>query len=64
MAQLGLGEGGKEIGWERRIVIGIWSERVDGRGVSQRLKKGTRDADAKARSGTEGLPIPDGGKRV
>ena len=45
-------------------MIGMWSEPVDGRGVSQDLKKGMRDGAAKARSRTEGLPIPVGGKRV
>ena len=62
--QLGLGGGGDRIGWERRIVIGMWSEPVDGRGVSHDLKKGVRDGEAKARSSTEGLPVPVGGKRV
>ena len=62
--QLGLGGGGDEIGWERRIVIGMWSEPVEGRGESHNLKKGTREGEAKARSRTEGLPDPDRGNRV
>ena len=45
-------------------MIGTWSEPVDGRGVSHALKKGTRAVDAKARSRTEGLPLPIGGNRV
>ena len=62
--QLGLGGGGARIGWERRIVTGTWFEPVDGRGVSHDLKKRVRDGVAKARSRTEGLPIPVGGKWV
>ena len=61
--QLGLGGAGENIGWERRIVTGMWSEPVDGRGVSHLLKKRARDVDAKARSRTEGLLIPVGGSR-
>ena len=62
--QLGLGGGGEKIGCEKRIMIGIWAEPVEGRGVSHDLKKGASDVDAKARSRTEGLPIPVGGNRV
>ena len=64
MDQFGLGRGGDEIGWERRIVMGMWSEPVEGRGVSHDLKKGARVGEAKARSMTEGLPRFDSGKRV
>ena len=42
-------------------MTGMWYEPVDGRGVSVILKKGVRAVDAKARSRTEGLPIPVGG---
>ena len=52
------------IGWERRIVIGMWSDPVEGRGESQDLKKGIRVGDVKARSITEGLAVPGSGKRV
>ena len=62
--QFGLGSGGSEIGWERRIVMGMWSEPVEGSGVSHALKKGARAGDAKARSITEGLPTFESGKRV
>ena len=62
--QLGLGWGEAVIGWERRIVMRMWSEPVEGRGESHDLKKGAREEDAKARSKTKGLSIPDRGKRV
>ena len=62
--QLGLDRGGAVIGWERRIVMGMWSDPVDGRGDSHDLKKGAREEDAKARGKTEGLSNPDKGKRV
>ena len=41
----------------------MWSEPVDGRGVSHVLKTGVRDVDLKTRSRTEGLPVPIGGSR-
>ena len=59
--QVGRGGGGEEMGWERRLMTGTWSEPVEGRGVSHVLKKGVRAVEANARSRTEGLPIPDGG---
>ena len=64
LLQFGLRGGGDRIGWEKRIFMGIWSEPVEGRGVSHDLKKGARAGDAKARSRTEGLPVSDRGKRV
>ena len=62
--QFGLGGGGDAIWCDRRIIMGMWSERVEGSGVSHDLKKGPRAGDAKARSITEGLPTFDRGKRV
>ena len=44
-------------------MIGMWSEPVDGRAVSQVITKGARDVNAKASSRTEGLPTPAEGNR-
>lgn len=62
--QLGLSRGGDQIGWEKRIVISLWSEPVEGSGESHDLKKGAREGDAKARSRTEGLSTPARENRV
>jgi len=42
----------------RVIVIGMWSERVEGREASQLLTRGRRGGFAKARSKTEGRALP------
>src|SRR5438309_1210903 len=44
--------------------MGMWSEPVDGRGVSQVMKNGARAGEAKARSITEGLASPPRGNLV
>ena len=62
--QSGTGRGGNRAGVAREIRIGTWSEPVDSYGVLQPAMKGVREADEKARSRTEGLPIPDRGNLV
>jgi len=46
------------------IVIGMWSEPVEGREASQLLIRGRRGAFAKARSMTEGRAFPTRGNLV
>ena len=53
--QLGEGGGGRNLGEEKYITTGTWSEPVEGRGVSHAQKAGTNGELAKARSRTEGL---------
>ena len=53
--QLGDGSGGRNLGEQKEIRMGTWSEPVEGREVSHLLKAGTRWELAKARSRTEGL---------
>ena len=53
--QFGAGGGGRNLGEEKVITTGTWSEPVEGRGVSQALKAGNNGELAKARSRTEGL---------
>jgi len=47
-----------------RMVMGTWSEPVEGRGVSQLLMKGRSRGLAKARSTTEGRAFPERGNLV
>ena len=53
--QLGAGSGGWNLGEQKEIRIGTWSEPAEGRGVSHLLKAGARWELAKAKSRTEGL---------
>ena len=55
LAQLGAGSAGRNLGEQKEITTGTWSEPVERRGVSQLLKAGTNKELAKARSRTEGL---------
>jgi len=48
----------------RVIVIGTWSEPVEGREASQLLIRGRRGGFAKARSMTEGRALPTKGNLV
>ena len=51
-------------GWANMREIGIWSEPVEGSGVSHVMKKGARVGEANARSMTEGLASPPRGNLV
>jgi len=51
-------------GVARVIVIGMWSDPVDGREASQLLTRGRRRGFAKARSMTEGRAFPTRGNLV
>jgi len=51
-------------GAARVIVIGTWSEPVEGREASQLLTRGRRGGFAKARSITEGRALPTKGNLV
>ena len=51
-------------GAARVIVIGTWSEPVEGREASQLLTRGKRGGFAKARSITEGRALPTRGNLV
>ena len=51
-------------GVARVIVIGMWSEPVEGREASQLLIRGRREGFAKARSMTEGRAFPTRGNLV
>jgi len=51
-------------GVARVIVIGMWSEPVEGREASQLLTRGRRGGFAKARSMTEGRAFPTRGNLV
>ena len=64
LAQSGTGRGGNRDGVAREIRIGTWSEPVDSYGVHHPAMKGVREADEKARSRTEGHPLPDRGNLV
>ena len=64
MAQLGVGSGGRNLGEQKDITTGTWSEPVDGRGVSHLLKAGASRELEKARSRTEGLDECVRGKKV
>ena len=62
--QFGVGSGGRNLGEQREIKKGIWSEPVDGRRVSHLSKTGARCELVKARSRTEGLDVWVKGKYV
>ena len=51
-------------GWANVREIEIWSEPVEGSGVSHVMKKGARVEEANARSMTEGLASPPRGNLV
>ena len=55
LAQLGDGSGMRNLGEQREIRMGTWSDPVEGREVSHLLKAGDKWELAKARSRTEGL---------
>ena len=55
LAQLGDGAGGGNLGDEKEITTGTWSEPVEGREVSHPLNAGNNGELEKARSRTEGL---------
>src|SRR5437899_1106408 len=54
LSQLGVGGGGRSNGAESSMVIGTWSDPVDGREVSQLWKKGAAARLAKEMSRTPG----------
>ena len=62
LAQLGARLGGRNLGEQKEIRMGTWSEPVEGRGVSHLLKAGDKWELAKARSRTEGLDVCVKGK--
>ena len=51
-------------GWANVREMGIWSEPVEGSGVSHMIKKGARADEANARSITDGLASPPRGNLV
>jgi len=63
-AQRGCGGFRFREGAARVIVIGMWSEPVEGREASELLIRGRRGGFAKARSMTEGRELPTKGKLV
>jgi len=63
-AQCRVGGGSMIAGGFSVITQGMWSEPVEGCGVSHKEIKGERGVFAKARSKTEGLEIVSNGKRV
>ena len=62
--QLGDGSGGRNLGEQREIRTGTWSEPVEGRGVSHLSKARARWELVKAKSSTEGLAMCVKGKPV
>ena len=62
--QSGIGRGGNRAAVAKVIRIGTWSDPVDSYGVSHLARNGMREAEAKARSRTDGLPIPLRGNLV
>ena len=60
--QLGDGSGRRNLGEQKEIRMGTWSEPVEGRGVSHLLKARDKWELAKARSKTEGLDVCVKGK--
>ena len=62
--QLGVGSGGRNLGEEKDITTGTWSDPVEGRGVSHLSKAGASRELEKARSRTEGLDECEKGKYV
>src|SRR5207302_3449412 len=64
LSQLGVGGGGRSKGAESSMVIGTWSDPVDGREVSQLWKKGAAAELAKEMSRTLGWVEELNGNRV
>src|SRR5437868_11686878 len=64
LAQLGVGGGGRSKGAESSMVMGTWSDPVDGREVSQLWKKGAAAGLAKEISRTPGRLEESNGNRV
>src|SRR5437899_7209974 len=64
LSQLGVGAGGCSRGAESSIVMGTWSDPVDGREVSQLWKKGAAAGLAKEMSRTPGRVEESKGNRV
>ena len=62
--QSGVGRGGNNAAVAKVIRIGTWSDPVDSKGVSHLVRNSVREAEAKARSRTDGLPIPLRGNLV
>ena len=60
--QFGVGSRGQNLGKQREIRTGTWSEPVEGREVSHLSKVGARWELAKPRSRTEGLDVCVKGK--
>jgi len=63
-AQCGVGGGSITAGGFRVIIHGIWSEPVEGRGVSHEETRGARAVFTKARSKTGGRETVSKGNRV
>ena len=64
LAQLGVGSGGRNLGEQREITMGTWSEPVDRSGVSHLLTARVRRQLEKTRSRTDGLDVCVNGKWV
>jgi len=63
-AQCGVGEGSMIAGGFSVITHGLWSEPVEGRGVSHEETRGERGVLAKARTKTQGREMLSNGNRV
>ena len=63
-SQLGVGAGGRSEGVERSMVMGTWSDPVEGRVASQPWKKGNAAGLAKETSRTPGQEEESNGNRV
>ena len=64
LSQLGVGVGGRSSGAKSRIVMGTWSEPVEGRVASQFRKKGAAAGFEKEMSRTPGREEESKGNRV
>src|SRR5437899_795371 len=64
LSQLGVGGGGRSKGAETSMVMGTWSDPVDGREVSQLWKKGAAAGLAKEMWRTPGRVEEPNGNRV
>src|SRR5205807_6450732 len=64
LSQLGVGGGGRSNGAESSMVMGTWSDPVDGRDVSQLWKKGAAAELAKEMSRTPGWVEESKGNQV
>src|SRR5437660_3317607 len=64
LSQSGVGGGGRRKGGESSMVMGTWSDPVDGREVSQLWKKGAAAGLAKEMSRTPGRVEESKGNRV